>query len=156
MNTPSPVRAFCFLIAFAMVAVAFGDDDASGFIPAALLEKVRRLFPEMTVNSVERDDGDGEKRWEVTVRPADSKLKTKVKLLEDATVTEVEEDVDEEGLPPAVLEAIKKLYPDGVFDEAVRRHRVEITYEVEIDSAEGKEKEIRLTRHGKILSVKND
>lgn len=159
------MKSSCFKLllvataAFAVTGVLLtvtGNSNETAPLPAALLDKVIRLLPGTNIHKVNRDDADGEKRWEVYVRPPNSKLETKVKLLEDTTVTEIEEEVLADGLPKPVLESIMKAYPQAKIDDAIRRHRVEITYRVDIEDAKGTEKEIILTRHGKIRSVKKD
>ncbi len=152
----SPLTFVCLAATATIILTVADEGDNNPSLPASLFDKVQRLLPGTTIHKVERDDADGEKRWEIYVRPADSKLETKVKLLEDTTVTEIEEDVAPENLPPAVLQSILKTFPNAKIDDAMRRHRVEITYRVDIEDAKGKEKEIRLTRHGKIRSVKKD
>ena len=98
----------------------FGGKDVSlSEVPQAVRATIERELKGIKIDDLERDKDDGKIVYEVDAENDDREIK--LKIAEDGTLLEREEEIDEDDLPAAVLSAVKKSVGDIDFDDIEKR-----------------------------------
>jgi uncharacterized membrane protein YkoI len=153
----------CGLAAFALVAaIALADDKAEKIppdkLPAKIADAIKGRFPKAEITSAEKEKEDGKIVYDIELKSEGRKYE--MDILEDGTIIEIEKEVDVNKLPEGATKTIEDKYPKCKILEAMEVNKVEgkketpIHYEVTIETAEKKKKEVILALDGK--SVKDE
>jgi len=98
----------------------FGGKDVSlSEAPQAVRATIKRETKGFDIDDLERDKDDGKIVYEVDAENGDREIK--LKIAEDGTLLEREEEMDSDVLPAAVLNAVKKSVGDIDFDDIEKR-----------------------------------
>ncbi len=70
---------------------------------------------------------------------------------------EDEEEIAVEDLPEAVVNAVRKRFPNATIEEAEREtEHGQVIYDVEVEDSDGAEYELEVTADGRILEIERD
>ena len=123
-------------------------------VPLAVRESFNKAFPQAVDVEVEEESNeDGEAVYEVEF--TDQGVKIEASYSADGTLLKMEEEIQLDGLPQAVTEAIMEAYPDAIFLEAEKVMTADGSvsgYEVEIED-DGVELEIHIDPNGIMLDT---
>ena len=108
------------LIGLTGTSVLVGDDVSLSQVPQAVRATIERELKGMEIDDIERDKDDGKIVYEVDT---DGGNDLKLKIAEDGTLLEREEEFDGDDLPEAVLNAVKKLVGDIDIGDVEKRYR---------------------------------
>jgi hypothetical protein len=115
------VAALLVLIG-AHASLVFAADDVSlSEVPQAVRAVIERETKGLEIDEVERDKDDGKIVYEVDAENDDREIKLKV--AEDGTLLEKEEELDTKDLPAAILNAVKKMLGDVDFEDVEKEYR---------------------------------
>jgi hypothetical protein len=153
----------CALAALALVAtVALADDKAEKIapdkLPAKIADAIKGRFPKAEITSAEKEKEDGKIVYDIELTSEGKKYE--MDILEDGTIIEIEKEVDVNKLPEGSTKTIEEKFPKCKILEVMEVNKVEgkketpIHYEVTIETAEKKKKEVILSLDGK--SVKEE
>jgi predicted RNA binding protein with dsRBD fold (UPF0201 family) len=121
-------------------------------LPESISKLVRKVFPDADVTRVQRDDEDGETEYDVRLKNRADGRALFVEVRTDAGVTEIEEEVKGDELPPKVRKALEKAFPRVRITGAQKRSEIRLTYEIDIDGRGGK-REVTISPRGRVLEV---
>jgi hypothetical protein len=153
------VRVACLIIVAIFTAniSAFGEDSQVlnlHRVPEKVLISFNKSYPGAKITSIEKEKIKDQVYYEFEIKMGENKRT--IIYLENGDLYAIEEEISIEALPQNVIDALKKVYPEGEIDEAERIIRgSETEYEVVIEIEEGKkekEYEIIITSKGKITS----
>ncbi len=134
-------------------ALAFAEDDAAmkkSDLPEAVLKAFEASNPDALATEYGKKDVNGQIRYEIETKVGD--LEKDFVYLPDGTLLQVDEDVPVELLPDAIVESVKKAYPEGEIDEADKITRGDtIDYELIVEVGET-DYELLVSADGKIIS----
>jgi len=100
----------------------FGGKDVSlSEVPQAVRATIERELKDAEINDIERDKDDGKIVYEVDAENDDRQVK--LKIAENGTLLEKEEEIYPDGLPAIVLAAVKKSVGHIDFDDIEKRYR---------------------------------
>src|SRR5579864_5781571 len=143
-------------------AVALADDKEEKIppdkLPAKILEAIKGRFPKAEITSAEKEKEDGKIVYDIELK-SDGK-KYEMDILEDGTIIEIEKEVAVNKLPDGAAKTIEEKYPKSKILEVMEVNKVEGKketpqhYEVTIETADKKKKEVILALDGK--SVKEE
>ncbi|MHC4745598.1 MAG: PepSY-like domain-containing protein, partial [Planctomycetota bacterium] len=115
------VAALLVLIGVHAPQVFSADDVSLSEVPQAVRAVIERETKGFEIDDLERDKDDGEIVYEVDAENDDRQIKLKV--AENGTLLEKEEEIDSDDLPEVVLAAVKKSVGDLDFDDIEKRYR---------------------------------
>ncbi|MHC4477280.1 MAG: PepSY-like domain-containing protein [Planctomycetota bacterium] len=98
-----------------------GEDISLSEAPQAVRAAIERELKGFEIDDLERDKDDGRIVYEVDAENDDRELK--LKIAENGTLLEREEEIDDDDLPAEVLSAVKKSVGDIDFDDIEKRYR---------------------------------
>lgn len=143
-------------------------------VPKAALDAVKEEFPGAKLTAAESAEDDGETYFEIELTHEGHSID--VSVSEDGTIEEVEKEIAVADLPKAVTDAIQAKYPQAKIEEAEELTEYEeeeesdddqkgsddadekddadeedgeVSYEVEIVTADGKSLELEVSADGK-------
>jgi hypothetical protein len=143
------------LAAVGLSGVVRADEEkiALDKLPRAVVEAVKKRFPDAKLKSAEKEDENGKTVYEVAI--TDKGHKSEVTLSPEGTLVEIENQLAAGDLPKAVANALDRKYPKANLEriEAVvkvrdGKEKLEY-YEIHLVTAEGKKLEVTLTPEGK-------
>ena len=120
-------------------------------VPFAVLEAFKKAYPEAVNAKFEEEINNGEPVYEVEF--IDQGVDIEASYLADGTLIQIEQEIQLEELPEAVIGAILEAYPDAILIEAEKIMAADgsvRSYEVEIED-DDVELEIHLDPNGTIL-----
>ena len=129
----------------------FGGKDVSlSEVPQAVRDTIERETKGFDIDDLERDKNDGKIVYEVDAENDGREIK--LKIAEDGTLLEREEETDSDDLPAAVLSAVKKSVGDIDFDDIEKRfvHGRKTIYRIKGDKG-NLEIELKIAEDGTIL-----
>ncbi len=127
-----------------------GDDDLSfEKLPEPVREAVQKTFPNAEVVRVEREGGDNDRQYEISLKHKDGR-KIEVEILPDGQIVEIDEQIQD--LPADVIKSINKTFPNASIKHAKKETNIRVVYHVEVLSR-GKRREVELSSRGKILEI---
>jgi uncharacterized membrane protein YkoI len=125
--------------------------------PDKLPEKVKAAlngrFPGAEVTSAEKENENGAVVYDLELKHNGRKYEMDVK--EDGTILEIEKEVKAKDVPAAVIKAVEAKYPGATIKEIMEVNKVKgkeetpVNYEIEIVTADKKEKEVVVSLDGK-------
>jgi hypothetical protein len=117
-----PLLAALLMLIGINATLVFGGDDVSlSEVPQAVRTTIKRELKGFEIDDLERDKDDGEIVYEVDAENDDRQIKLKVG--QDGSLLEKEEEIDSDDLPDVVLAAVKKSVGDIDFDDIEKRYR---------------------------------
>ncbi len=138
------------LLAFAWVAVADDGGIKKSDVPEAVLKAFETSYPKAVATEYSKKTADGQTRYEIETRVGE--LEKDFVYLTDGTLFQIDEDMTVKSLPAAVVEAVKKAYPDGEIDEADKITKgANIEFEVMVEVGDT-DYELLFSPDGKILT----
>jgi uncharacterized membrane protein YkoI len=150
-----------FALTLSMLSLAFALLPANGpvraeeqevpldQVPKAVIEAIKAKFPGATLSEAETETEDGKTIYEVTLNYKGQEYT--VSATAEGKITEIERELAIKDLPKAVIDAIKKKYPNANMEEAEEVTAGDkITYEVIVEVSK-KELAVTLDGNGKIL-----
>jgi len=99
---------------------ALADDVSLSDLPQAVRDTIERELKGMEIDDIERDRDDGKIVYQVDTEGDND---VKIKIAEDGTLLEREEQLDEDDLPAIILAAVKKSVGDIDIDDVEKRYR---------------------------------
>ena len=100
----------------------FGGKDVSlSEAPQAVRATIKRETKGFDIDDLERDKDDGKIVYEVDAENGDREIK--LKIAEDGTLLEKEEELDTKDLPAAILNAVKQMFGDVDFEDVEKDYR---------------------------------
>jgi hypothetical protein len=141
-----------------LAAVARADDQDK--LPRAVADAVKGRFPGASVTGVEKGAENGNVVYDVELRQGGSRYEVGVRW--DGVVLVIEKEVAAKDLPAAVAAALGAKYPGAVVTEAVEVSKVKDKresldhYEVGLVTADGKEREVKVSPDGKSVRRAGD
>ena len=123
-------------------------------LPRAVVDGVKKRFPDAELTGAEKEDENGKTVYEVAIK--DKGQKSEVTLTPEGTLVEIEKRIEAKDLPKAVSEALDQKYPKATFktiEEVIKvrdgKEKLEY-YELVLVTAEKKKLEVTITPDGKI------
>jgi uncharacterized membrane protein YkoI len=129
-------------------------------LPKAVIEAVKKRFPDAKLESAEKETEGGKIVYEVELEQKDEELE--VELTADGTILEIEQEISVKDVPKAVHDALMAKYPKSEFEKAEKVTKVKdgkdqpAVYEVEVETADDKEYEVTVSAEGKIIEVEEE
>src|SRR5262249_6625270 len=127
-------------------------------LPAKIADAIKGRFPKAEITSAEKEKEDGKVVYDIELTSEGKKYE--MDILEDGTIIEIEKEVDVAKLPEGSAKTIEEKYPKCKILEVMEVNKVDgkketpIHYEVTIETAEKKKREVILSLDGK--SVKEE
>ncbi|MHC4212642.1 MAG: PepSY-like domain-containing protein [Planctomycetota bacterium] len=120
------------ILVLVVVGVSAGEDVSLSELPQAVRATVESQTNGFKIDQIERDDDDGKIVYEVEV---DGDNDMKIKIAEDGTLLEREEELESKDLPASILNAVKKMVGDVDFDDVEKEYRLDrgTIYKFEIE-----------------------
>jgi len=151
------VAALLTLLGVNIPPVFGGKDVSLSEVPQAVRATIERELKGIDIDDIERDRDDGKIVFEVEAK--DEGRDIDLKIAEDGTLLQREEEIDEDVLPAAVLSAVKKSVGDIDFDDIEKRfvRGRKTIYRIKGDKGD-LEIELKIAEDGTILDkeVKRD
>jgi hypothetical protein len=124
-------------------------------LPKAVVEAVKKRFPEAELVSAEKETEDGKTVYEVAIKHKGQSIE--VTLTPEGAITEIEKQIEAKDLPKTVSAALEKKYPKATYkmiEEVIKvkdgKEKLEY-YEVLLVTAEKKKFEVSVNPEGKIV-----
>lgn len=123
-------------------------------LPKAVVEAVKKRFPDAQLVSAEKETEDGKTVFEVNIKNKGQTIE--VTLTPEGTIVEIEKQIEAKDLPKTVAEALEKKFPKATFKVIEEVIKVKdgkeglAYYEVLLVTAEMKKLEVAVTADGKI------
>ncbi len=142
------------LVGLALLAAAAGADDKlkPEDLPKKVQEVVKMRFPGAEFTSITKEKENGKDVYDIEMKFKGKKAEMDIE--EDGTIHNTEMEIDAKDLPAAVSKALEEKYPKAKILEAMEgkdaKDKVE-AYEVIIETADKKKKEVELAPDGKII-----
>ncbi|MHC4500454.1 MAG: PepSY-like domain-containing protein [Planctomycetota bacterium] len=114
------VAALLVLIGAHTPLVFVADDVSLSEVPQAVRAVIERETKGFEIDDIERDEDDGKIVYEVEV---DGDNDMKIKVAEDGTLLQKEEELDTKDLPSAILIAVKKMFGGVDFEDVEKEYR---------------------------------
>jgi uncharacterized membrane protein YkoI len=95
------------------IAVAWAAEEKIGLdqLPAKVSTAAKAKFPAAKIVSAEKEEDEGKTVYELAIENNGSKID--LTLDGDGTIVEIEREMKEQELPPAVRDSLSTKYPDG-------------------------------------------
>jgi len=124
-------------------------------LPKAVLDAIKGRFPDAEITSAEKEIEDGKVVYDIELKSKGKKYEMDIE--EKGTVLQIEKEVAVKDLPEAVTKAIEARYPKSKIKEVMEVNDVKdkketpAHYEVVIETADKKEKELEVSLDGKTI-----
>jgi uncharacterized membrane protein YkoI len=120
------------VLVLVVVGVSGGEAVSSSELPDAVRVTVERETKGFEIDEIERDEDDGKIVYEVEV---DGDNDMKIKVAEDGTLLEREEELETKDLPALILNAVEKIFGDVDFEDVEREYRWDrgTIYKIEVE-----------------------
>ncbi len=122
-------------------------------LPRAVVEAVKKRFPDADMKSAEKEEENGKAEYEVAI--TDKGRKKSVTVTPEGALVEIENRIEAKDMPKALADALDQKYPKATLksiEEVVKvrdgKEKLEY-YEIHLVTAEGKKLEATLTPEGK-------
>jgi len=102
------------------VIPAQAEDVSLSDVPQAVRQTIERELKGREIDDIERDRDDGRIVYEIDV---DGDNDLRIKVAEDGTLMEREEQLDDDDLPEAIMNVIRKAFGDLDIDDVEKRYR---------------------------------
>jgi hypothetical protein len=128
-------------------------------VPKAVLDAVKKRFPNAQVVEAAKETEKGKTEYEVTVKDAGKKID--VTLTPEGAITMIEKEIAAKDLPKAVAEALVKKYPKAAFKRVEEVIKVAngkealAYYEALLETADKKSVEVEVGSDGKIIRTED-
>ena len=143
-----------------VTAAARADDEKAekvplDKVPKVIMDAIKNRFPKAEIESVEKEKEDGKIVFDIELKHEGRKYE--MDILEDGTIVEIEKEVAAKDVPEAVTKAVKEKYPGCTIKEVMEVNKVKDKketpdhYEVTLETADKKKKEVEVSLDGKIL-----
>ncbi len=136
------------------LATAWADDKEEKIpldqVPKAVTDAVKARFAGAKIAEAAKEEEDGKTFYELSLTHNGQKMDVLAKP--DGTIVEIERQIAIADLPGAVATSVKAKYPGATIKKAEEKTEgTVVSYEVVIETAAKKGREISLDRQGKIL-----
>jgi len=153
------MRAFlCGLTVVALVGVVGAGEEKVPLdkLPRAVVDAVKKRFPDAELVSAEKEKDEGKTVYEVAIKNKGQSIE--VTLTPEGVITEIEKQIEAKNLPAAVSKALEDKYPKATYkmiEEVIKvkdgKEKLEY-YEVLLTTTDKKKKvEVGVSPEGKIL-----
>jgi uncharacterized membrane protein YkoI len=145
------------VLALLVSAVVRADEEKIPLdkLPKAVVDAVKKHFPDADLKSAEKETEDGKTVYEVALTHKGHKME--VTVTPDGDITGIEKQLEAKDLPKAVTETLDSKYPKAtlkVIEEVIKvkegKEHLE-GYEVLLVTADGKKKEVVVNAEGKVV-----
>lgn len=123
-------------------------------LPPEAAATLKRLFPDFNIASVREDREHGETILKVRLNGEDARKTVLAKVTDEGELIDLDEDLEISQIPPHILKACRKGFPDAEILHAERGTEMEITYRFDIVK-NNKKHEIKISRRGKLCEVES-
>jgi uncharacterized membrane protein YkoI len=153
------ISAVAGLVMLATTALA-GEKVPLDKVPKAVQDAVKARFPKGEITSIEKETTEGKVVYDIELKSEGRKYEMDIQ--EDGTVLEVEKEVQIKDVPPAVIKAVEAKYPKATIKEVMEVNKVTgkdekpIHYEITIETADKKTKEVIVSLDGKSVKEEGD
>ncbi|MHC4499383.1 MAG: PepSY-like domain-containing protein, partial [Planctomycetota bacterium] len=115
-----------------LCGVSSGKDVSLSEVPQAVRVTIERELKGMEIDDIERDEDDGKIVYEVET---DGDADIKIKIAEDGTLLQKEEELDTEDVPAPILNAVKEMFGDVDFEDVEKEYRSDrgTIYKIEVE-----------------------
>jgi uncharacterized membrane protein YkoI len=144
------VAAFGILL-FAPVVQADEEKVPLDKMPKAVIDAVKKKFPDAKITETSKEKEDGKTIYEVAFTFKDYKYE--VECEEDGTIIAIDKQIEAKELPKDVAKALEEKYPKATYkliEEVTKKEKIAY-YEVDLVTADKKEVEVEIDPSGKIL-----
>jgi hypothetical protein len=154
------MRTFLWCLTVAAVAGFVGGARADeenvplDKLPKAVVDGVKKRFPDAQLTEASKEDENGKTVYEVTIKDKGHSLD--VTLTPEGTLVSIEKQIEAKDLPKAVADTLDQKYPKATFktiEEVIKvregKEKLEY-YELLLVTAEKKKLEVTITPDGKI------
>jgi uncharacterized membrane protein YkoI len=124
-------------------------------VPKAVLDAVKKRFPDADVKSAEKETEDGKTVYEIAVKNKGQTIE--VTLTPDGEITEIEKQIEDKDLPKVITEALDSKYAKAtlkMIEEVIKvkdgKEKLEY-YEILLVTSDDKKLEVSISPEGKIL-----
>jgi hypothetical protein len=120
------------VLVLVVVGVSGGEDVSLSELPQAVRATIESETKGFEIDEIERDEDDGKIVYEVEV---DGDSDMKIKIAEDGTLLEREEELETKDLPAAILSAVEKILGDVDFEDVEKEYRWDrgTIYKIEVE-----------------------
>ena len=149
------VAALLTLVGVNTPPVFGGKDVSLSEVPQAVRATIERELKGVEIDDIDREKDDGKIVYEVDAENDDRQVK--LKIAENGTLLEKEEEIDSDDLPDVVLAAVKKSVGDIDFDDIEKRfvRGRKTIYRIQGDKGD-LEIELKIAEDGTILDKEVD
>ena len=122
--------------------------------PAAVVEALKKRFPQATIKGLAKETDNGKTIFEVNLRESERNID--VILTPEGVILTIEKEITAKELPKVVAEAVEAKYPKATYKKYEEVYKVKEGketleyYEVILDSAGKKDVEVEVSPDGKI------
>jgi uncharacterized membrane protein YkoI len=114
------LRFTAIVAVLVLSGVGSGKDVSLSELPEAVRVTIERELKGVEIDDIERDEDDGKIVYEVET---DGDADIKIKIAEDGTLLQKEEELDTKDLPAEILNAVKKIFGDVDFEDIEKEYR---------------------------------
>jgi len=138
---------------FLLGSVARADEEKVPLdkVPKAVMDAVKKKFPDAKITEASKEKEDGKTIYEVAFTYKDYKYE--VECEEDGTFVAIDKQIEAKELPKEVVKTLEEKYPKAtykVIEEVTKKDKIAY-YEVELVTADKKEVEVQVDPAGKVL-----
>jgi hypothetical protein len=151
------IRSFAVVLGFAVLAAGARADEEKvplGKLPKAVLQSVKKRFPDAEMKQAGKEIEAGKTVYEVSIK--DKGHRIDVSLTPEGTILELEREIEAKDLPRAVAQALQTKYAQATYitiEEVIKvqdgKEKLEY-YEVTLVTAGNKKMEVTVTPKGQL------
>ncbi|MHC4214621.1 MAG: PepSY domain-containing protein, partial [Planctomycetota bacterium] len=147
---------YIILLSIGLTAIPGQAEDVSlSDVHQAVRQTIERELKGFKVDNVERDEDDGKIVYELEVENNDQEIQLKINR--DGTLLEKQEQLDDNDLPEAVLNAVKKAFGDIDIDDVEKRYQLGRKPYYKVEGENDKfEADLEIAEDGTILKKEID
>ncbi len=129
-------------------------------LPKAVVDVVKKQFPKAELIKAEQETEDDETEYEVTIRNDDRTIDVVVRYV--VTIEALEKTISAQDLPAKATAALEQKFPKASYKKIEAVYELEDGqeeleyYEVELETADKKEVEVKVKASGKIIEADED
>jgi len=156
MNRQAVISLFyIILLAIGLTVMpTLAEDIEISDLPQAVRQTIEHELKGREIEELERDEDDGQIVYEVQTEGDNEQ---KIKIAEDGTILEKEEQLDDDDLPEVVLNTVRKAFEDIDIDDVEKKYRLGRKPYYEVEGENDKiEVDLEIAKDGTILSRKID